>query len=244
MEGRASPASASAAAAAVHLSTLIFWSRLRRGGTKVGLSLLVFATFFQTGFAKPANQTVPSQNCHRSNTQLRMGSSETAAISNGSSASATSKSKDGGRNVVEGEVGSMHLAWLAAAMVVLVASAVGGIRYALQDAPALDSITECKGTSFSTLVSGIVPHWLGGSARSSYETFESTLGCAKAYQAANPVDFTVAYMGSYVFLQSFALPGSTLLSMLAGAVFPFWVAQLVICASSTWYVNEALPWID
>ena len=152
-----------------------------------------------------------------------MGSS--AAKTNGSSPS-SSASK------VEGKA-PLHLAWLVAAMVVLVAAAVGGIRYALQDAPALDSIAECKGTSFWEISKGLVPHWVGGDARSSYETFEATLGCAKAYQSANPVDFTVAYMGSYIFLQSFALPGSTLLSMLAGAIFPFWVAQLVICASST-----------
>eukprot|EP00948_MAST-09A_sp_MAST-9A-sp1_P003288 g3288.t1 len=64
-------------------------------------------------------------------------------------------------------------------------------------------------------------------------SMELLFGCASSYQRLYPGWVRLIYILSYVFLQSFAIPGSSLLSVLAGALFDFWTAQLYICVGST-----------
>lgn len=53
-----------------------------------------------------------------------------------------------------------------------------------------------------------------------------------SYNQQNPIAVTAAFFITYIFLQTFAIPGSIFLSILSGFLFPFVIALFLVCLCS------------
>ena len=94
-------------------------------------------------------------------------------------------------------------------------------------APAAPPGGKCDNVGLMWLVKGAGPSRL-------ISTLEEAWGCAVAYRGAHP-SFTLAIVCAlYIGLQTFAIPGPIVLSVLAGALYGFWGGQLLIaiCAGT------------
>eukprot|EP00937_MAST-01D_sp_MAST-1D-sp2_P004431 g4431.t1 len=95
------------------------------------------------------------------------------------------------------------------------------------NAPAAPADGQCDGVGLLWLVKSVV----GGAVK---QAFAKSWTCADAYNAEHP-NFTLAIVCAlYIGLQTFAIPGPIVLSVLAGALYGFWGGQLLIavCAGT------------
>ena len=100
--------------------------------------------------------------------------------------------------------------------------------------PDVGSISGCanvKGVRW--MVKGTLPTWLGG-RNAVLDTVKDLWKCAEAVKNDHWSFVLGAYIAVYVSLQAFAIPGPLILSLLTGALYPFWYGQLLIafCATS------------
>jgi hypothetical protein len=91
---------------------------------------------------------------------------------------------------------------------------------------------ECEEISLSYVVRGVLPTWLRG-RNDKMGTVQGLWRCANQYKQHH-ADFVLAsFCIVYVALQAFAIPGPIVLSILSGAIYPFWEAQLLVAACAT-----------
>lgn len=65
-------------------------------------------------------------------------------------------------------------------------------------------------------------------------TYETAYKCASSYRQTNEHFLLIGFILTYVTLQSFAIPGPIVLSVLSGALYPFvWAHVLVACCATT-----------
>lgn len=64
-------------------------------------------------------------------------------------------------------------------------------------------------------------------------TYEVAYRCASVYRQSNEHFLLVGFVLIYVTLQSFAIPGPIVLSILSGALYPFFAAHLLVAACAT-----------
>jgi hypothetical protein len=117
------------------------------------------------------------------------------------------------------------------ALALLAMSAVAAVVSLFRHAPAVDA-PECAALSLPGLWRGMFPSWLGGEG-DVLATARRAWLCADAYQRASPQFVLAAYCAIYVGMQAFAIPGPLVLSIIAGALWGPWKAQLVIAACAT-----------
>jgi len=107
-----------------------------------------------------------------------------------------------------------------------------GLKMFFNRAPAL-SDDACDSVSLVNLVKGVLPKQLGGDA-DQMGTVRKLWGCADSYGKDQPQYTFVAFMAVYILLQTFAIPGPIVLSILSGALYPFIFAQVIVgfCATT------------
>jgi len=64
---------------------------------------------------------------------------------------------------------------------------------------------------------------------------EQTMDCANAYKSTHEGFLLMGFVVTYVTFQSFAIPGGMclLLNILAGAIYPIWIAEILVCVCAT-----------
>lgn len=91
---------------------------------------------------------------------------------------------------------------------------------------------ECEDISLSYVVNGVLPTWLNG-RNDKMGTVQGLWQCASKYKEHH-ADFVLAsFCIVYIALQAFAIPGPIVLSILSGAIYPFWEAQLLVAFCAT-----------
>ena len=85
---------------------------------------------------------------------------------------------------------------------------------------------ECKALGVLAVIRGAIPESIGGSSEGVIETAHLIASCAKSYQAHHPNSVLGAMSVTYIGLQTFAVPGPIILSVVAGAIYPFFEAQV------------------
>jgi uncharacterized membrane protein YdjX (TVP38/TMEM64 family) len=88
------------------------------------------------------------------------------------------------------------------------------------------------------MVKGVLPNKFGLGARFGFRgdvlgTAKRMMDCTAGYSEAHPAYATGAFVAAYVSLQTFAIPGPIVLSVLAGALYPYWLANLLVAACAT-----------
>ena len=107
----------------------------------------------------------------------------------------------------------------------LFAVCIGVCAVFFSTAPALSTLDECidDGEPLTLL-------WL---VKNRDAKLKEAFKCASAYQKKHSDLLQIGYVLLYVSMQAFAIPGPIVLSVLAGALFPFWKAQAMIAVSAT-----------
>ncbi|EQC25827.1 hypothetical protein SDRG_16277 [Saprolegnia diclina VS20] len=118
-----------------------------------------------------------------------------------------------------------------AALVLLAAAVASGIYVFFSNAPVVD-IEACHGMSLTFLIQGVLPTWLGG-RDDKLGTVQALWACASLYQEAHANFVLASFVVVYVTLQTFAIPGPIILSILSGALYPFGFAQLLVAFCAT-----------
>ncbi|OQR89662.1 SNARE associated Golgi protein [Achlya hypogyna] len=118
-----------------------------------------------------------------------------------------------------------------AALGVLAATVAGGVYLFFASAPEVD-IAACDGMSLGFLIQGVLPKILGG-RDDKLGTVTALWTCANQYQELQPNFVLASFVVVYVALQTFAIPGPIILSILAGALYPFGFAQLLVAGCAT-----------
>jgi len=96
------------------------------------------------------------------------------------------------------------------------------IGFLLYSAPPSPKGGACSGVSLFWLIKGCGTNLL--------TTLQESWICAEAYNAAHP-NYTLGIICAlYIGLQSFAIPGPLVLSILSGALYGFWGGQLLIAS--------------
>ncbi|OQR80926.1 SNARE associated Golgi protein [Thraustotheca clavata] len=114
----------------------------------------------------------------------------------------------------------------------LLACAVAtGVYYFFSNAPIVE-IEACHGMSLSFLIKGVLPTWLGG-RDDKLGTVKALWECASLYQELHANFVLTSFIVVYVTLQTFAIPGPIILSILSGALYPFLFAQILVAACAT-----------
>lgn len=90
----------------------------------------------------------------------------------------------------------------------------------------------CDDMNLQFLISGILPSFLGG-RNDKLGTVKTLWTCAQAYQELYPGYTLASFMITYISMQAFAIPGPIVLSILAGALFPFFWAQVIVATCAT-----------
>lgn len=106
-------------------------------------------------------------------------------------------------------------------MAVLSLIGVIGVMY---NAPTMQNAS-CEGLGFAWMVRG--------AASDPTDTIATAWKCAKDYQLENPVYITGVYAALYMTMQAFAIPGTIVLSVLAGPLFGFVYGQVAIALCAT-----------
>lgn len=91
---------------------------------------------------------------------------------------------------------------------------------------------ECAPISLSYVISGVLPTWLRG-RNDKMGTVRALWACAGQYKQQHPGFVLASFCVVYVTLQTFAIPGPIVLSILAGAMYPLWQAQLLVAFCAT-----------
>ena len=116
-------------------------------------------------------------------------------------------------------------------LLALVVSAAGAIVALFKRAPVIDS-NECAGLSMTSVWKGMFPKFVGGEG-DLLKTARRVWMCADAYQRLSPEFVLAAYCAIYVGMQTFAIPGPLVLSIIAGALWGALRAQLIIAFCAT-----------
>lgn len=91
---------------------------------------------------------------------------------------------------------------------------------------------QCAGVDAAYMAKIGLPSALGGFDKK-LEKLRQTWVCAEAYQQKNYTYTLIAFASFYVTLQAIAMPGSLILSILSGALFPFVQAQVIVLLCAT-----------
>ncbi|ETV98466.1 hypothetical protein H310_08608 [Aphanomyces invadans] len=106
-----------------------------------------------------------------------------------------------------------------------------GVYIFLSSAPEVD-IPACRGMSVSFMIQGVLPKFLGG-RDDKLGTVTSLWKCASLYQEQHSSFVVASFALVYVSLQTFAIPGPLILSILSGALYPFVHANLLVAVCAT-----------
>ncbi|CAK4068806.1 unnamed protein product [Aphanomyces euteiches] len=106
-----------------------------------------------------------------------------------------------------------------------------GVYAFISNAPEVE-IAECHGMSLSFMIQGVLPKFLGG-RDDKLGTVTALWKCASLYQEQHSSFVLSCFVLVYVSLQTFAIPGPLVLSILSGALYPFWLANLLVAACAT-----------
>lgn len=82
------------------------------------------------------------------------------------------------------------------------------------------------------MISGVLPTWLNG-RNDKLGTVQGLWACANQYKAQHPSFVLASFCVVYITLQTFAIPGPIVLSILSGAMYPLWQAQLLVSFCAT-----------
>jgi hypothetical protein len=117
---------------------------------------------------------------------------------------------------------------------VLLAAIVGtGVIVFFRNAPNMDvEITSCQGMSVSFLIQGVLPTFLGG-RNDKIGTVTALWQCARVYKEVHSYYVLLSFILVYVTLQTFAIPGPIILSILSGALYPFLEANVLVALCAT-----------
>jgi uncharacterized membrane protein YdjX (TVP38/TMEM64 family) len=132
------------------------------------------------------------------------------------------------------KAGTSDKFWLkTSALVFTLCAAACIIAWLFHIAPPLSTPPEsCAQLSANSIAGALLPQMLGGTGNT-VDTVRSLWKCASVYHAESPV-YTAAVLGAiYVALQAFAIPGPLLLSVVAGALYGPWNAQVFIAVCAT-----------
>ncbi len=77
------------------------------------------------------------------------------------------------------------------------------------------------------LITGVLPTYVGG-RNDMMGTLQRVLLCAENYREDHSTRVVMCYAFVYILLQTFAIPGPIVLSILAGALYPFFHAQVLL----------------
>lgn len=91
---------------------------------------------------------------------------------------------------------------------------------------------ECAPISISYVISGVLPTWLNG-RNDKMGTVQGLWACANQYKTQYPGFVLTSFCVVYITLQTFAIPGPIVLSILSGAMYPIWQAQLLVSFCAT-----------
>lgn len=86
--------------------------------------------------------------------------------------------------------------------------------------------------SVGYMIKGVLPKVLGG-RNDKLGTVKQLWQCATQYKQKNPNTTVAAFSIVYIALQTFAIPGPIVLSILSGALYPFVNAQVLVAACAT-----------
>ncbi|KAI9912983.1 hypothetical protein PsorP6_006625 [Peronosclerospora sorghi] len=119
-----------------------------------------------------------------------------------------------------------------ALLVLLVLIVITSVYFFFHSAPK-NEFPECAPISVSYVIQGVLPKWLNG-RNDKMGTVQGLWECALQYQEHHSVFVLSSFCIVYIALQTFAIPGPIVLSILSGAMYPFVQAQLLVafCATS------------
>ncbi|KAF0684661.1 Aste57867_23381 [Aphanomyces stellatus] len=113
----------------------------------------------------------------------------------------------------------------------LAALVLSGVYVYISNAPVVDSAL-CDDMSLSFMIQGVLPKILGG-RDDKMGTVTSLWKCATVYQEQHGTFVLTCFVLIYVSLQTFAIPGPLILSILSGALYPFVQANLLVAGCAT-----------
>lgn len=90
----------------------------------------------------------------------------------------------------------------------------------------------CEPISVKYIISGVIPKFLGG-RDDKLGTVQDLWRCATHYKASYPNYALGSFCIVYISLQTFAIPGPIVLSILSGALYPFLSAQILVAFCAT-----------
>lgn len=98
----------------------------------------------------------------------------------------------------------------------------------------LDSLcsAECEPISLTYVITGVLPTWMNG-RNDKMGTVQGLWECANKYKEHHPGFVVVSFCLVYISLQTFAIPGPIVLSILSGAMYPFLEAQVLVAFCAT-----------
>lgn len=82
------------------------------------------------------------------------------------------------------------------------------------------------------MIKGVLPTWLHG-RNDKIGTVRSLWSCTNQYKEEHPVFVLLSFCIVYITLQTFAIPGPIVLSILSGAMYPFLKAQILVAFCAT-----------
>lgn len=129
------------------------------------------------------------------------------------------------------KAGDRDIVVRAATLAALALCALSAIISLFRSAPALVTL-ECSSLSPTSLWWGMFPKFVGGEG-DVLGTARRAWLCADAYQRLSPEFVLTAYCAAYVGMQAFAIPGPLILSIIGGALWGVWKAQVIIALCAT-----------
>ncbi|KAF4323932.1 hypothetical protein BBO99_00002351 [Phytophthora kernoviae] len=119
----------------------------------------------------------------------------------------------------------------AALLLLLGLSVITGVYFFFQSAPEAE-FPECDPISVSYVIRGVLPTWLNG-RNDRMGTVQGLWQCASQYREHHAGFVLSSFCIVYIALQTFAIPGPIVLSILSGAMYPFLQAQLLVAFCAT-----------
>ncbi|TDH68868.1 hypothetical protein CCR75_004175 [Bremia lactucae] len=118
-----------------------------------------------------------------------------------------------------------------AQLALLITSVVIGVYLLFQNAPKA-KFNECESISVSYVIRGVLPTWLNG-RDNKLETVQGLWHCATQYREHHSAFVLASFCIVYIALQTFAIPGPIVLSILSGAMYPMVQAQILVACCAT-----------
>ncbi|KAJ0401220.1 hypothetical protein ATCC90586_010173 [Pythium insidiosum] len=118
-------------------------------------------------------------------------------------------------------------------------TAACGVYFFFASAPEAQ-FQECEAISISYVISGVLPTWMNG-RNDKMGTVKGLWACAEQYKQHHPGFVLASFCVVYIVLQTFAIPGPIVLSILSGAMYPFWHAQALVAFCATTGASLEFP---